>query len=72
MRLTRYLNVVSADGNMAAKMARKGRFWNRKKGPKGHWWQLAEAGDNRADGVPVECFARSLAAIRAAWLARRQ
>lgn len=70
IRLARYLRVVSADGNMAAQQARKGRFWSRKPGPKGHWDQLRTAGDDRSSGVPAECFRRSLAAIREAWMTR--
>lgn len=67
MRLTRYFDVVSADGNMASQQARKGRFWSPDKGPKGHWWQLRDAGDDRKSGVPAECFRRSLENIAAAW-----
>lgn len=65
-RLAGYLNVVSADGNMAAQQARRGRFWSRIKGPKGHWSQLADAGDARARPA-AECFRRSLLAIREMW-----
>lgn len=61
------LDVRSVDGNMAAMQARKGRTWRRQTGPKGHWWQLKELGDERADGVPAECFRRSLAEIKSAW-----
>lgn len=67
MKLARYLNVVSVDGNMAGQQARKGRFWMRRQGPKGHWEQLSETGDNRETGVPAECFRRSLVAIAEAW-----
>lgn len=70
MELARYLNVVSADGNMAAQQARKGRTWVRRRGPKGHWHQLSDLGDNRSAGVPAECFRRSLDAIRVAWANR--
>lgn len=59
--------VVSADGNMAGQQARRGRHWSRIPGPKGHWKQLADSGDDRKEGVPLECFRRSLAAIRQAW-----
>jgi hypothetical protein len=62
--------VVSADGNMAAQQARRGRFWSRAPGPKGHWKQLNDSGDTRTAGVPLECFRRSLAAIRGAWEGR--
>lgn len=71
MRLARYLNAVSADGNMMAQQARKGRFWSPVSGPKGHWWQLKDAGDDRPRGVPLECFTRSLWAIRQSWESRR-
>lgn len=67
-RYARYLNVVSADGNMTSMQARKGRFWSRVPTSKGHWVQLREAGDNRTTGVPAECFRRSLEAVKAAWL----
>jgi hypothetical protein len=62
--------VVSADGNMAGQQARKGRYWSRAPGRKGHWKQLADCGDTRTDGVPLECFRRSLEAIRDAWAGR--
>lgn len=62
--------VVSADGNMAGQQARKGRYWSRTPGPKGHWKQLADCGDERTDGVPLECFKRSLVAIRDVWSER--
>ena len=52
---------------MAGQQARKGRFWSREKNGKGHWWQLKDAGDDRNEGVPLECFRRSLAAIRGYW-----
>jgi hypothetical protein len=63
--------VVSADGNMAAQQARRGRYWSRSPGPKGHWKQLRDSGDEREDGVPLECFRRSLRAIRDVWCERR-
>lgn len=63
----KYLNVVSADGNMIAQQARKGRFWSREKSDKGHWWQLRDAGDTRAEGLPAECFRRSLANVPTIW-----
>lgn len=66
-KLARYLNVVSLDGNMTAQQSRKGRFWSREKGPNGHWRQLKEAGDHRTEGVPLECFRRSLRAVRKMW-----
>ncbi len=68
MRLFQYLDVVSADGNMPAMQARKGRTWLRWPTRKGHWTQLAELGDDRAEPA-AECFRRSLNEIKAAWSA---
>lgn len=65
MDFARYMNVVSADGNMAGQQSRKGRFWSRTKTTKGHWVQLSETGDKRETGVPAECFRRSLETIKA-------
>lgn len=67
MDLARFLNVVSLDGNMSAQQARKGRFWSRQKTSKGHWVQLRDAGDERTEGVPLECFRRSLTNIAEVW-----
>lgn len=66
-RISRYLRVVSIDGNMAGQQARKGRTWRREKGPKGHWFQLRDLGDGRARNVPSECFRRSLREIQSMW-----
>ena len=66
-KLARYMNVVSADGNMTAQQARKGRFWSREKNRKGHWWQLSDAGDTRTEGTPIECFRRSLVSVKELW-----
>ena len=60
-------DVVSADGNMAHQQAHRCRFWSRRKTAKGHWVQLAEAGDDRAEGANLAAFRRSLANIRVAW-----
>jgi hypothetical protein len=68
IRYARYLNVVSADGNMAAQQARRGRYWSDDPGPKGHWCQLRDSGDHRETGVPVECFRRSLSAVMGWWV----
>ena len=67
MRLACYLNVVSADGNMAGQQARRGRFWRRRKGSRGHWVQLSEVGDMRTREADLEAFRRSLEEIREAW-----
>jgi len=60
-------SVISLDGNMAAQQARRGRFWSPEPHRKGRWRQLADAGDLRTEGVPLECFRRSLAAIASVW-----
>lgn len=67
MDLARYLNVTSADGNMAHQQAHKGRFWSPQSGPKGHWWQLRECGDERTDGANLEAFRRSCVNIADSW-----
>lgn len=67
MELAKYLNVVSADGGMAQQQARKCRFWSRQKGSKGHWVQLSEVGDNRAEDANAEAFLRSCTNIMEAW-----
>lgn len=70
MDLARYLNVVSADGSMAQQQAMRGRFWSRRSGPKGHWAQLADAGDARSEGAHLECFRLSCEFVMAVWRAR--
>lgn len=67
MDVAGYLNVVSCDGNMAHQQAHRCRFWSRKKGPKGHWWQLSEVSDYRGDGSNLEAFRLSCVEIREAW-----
>lgn len=64
--------VVSVDGNMSGQQARRGRTWTSKPGPKGHWQQLSDLGDDRTEEVDLECFRRSLVAIREAWERRPQ
>jgi hypothetical protein len=66
LRLCRYacLDVRSADGNMMAQQARKGRTWTRKDF---HFVQLRDLGDHRTSGAAAECFRRSLAEARAAF-----
>ncbi len=70
MELACYLNVVSADGNMAHQQAHRCRFWSRRPwGPRSlRWVQLRDAGDERTEGANLECFRRSLESIRAAWV----
>lgn len=70
MYLSQYLNVVSCDGNMMGQQSRRGRFWRRQRGAKGHWVQLSDVGDDRREGAHFEAFRRSCREIRAAWECR--
>ena len=70
MELATYLNVVSADGNMAHQQAHRCRFWSREKGSHGHWVQLSEVGDHTKEGANLAAFKRSLRNIQEAWLAQ--
>lgn len=68
LELAGYLDVVSADGNMAHQQAHKGRTWRRQAGPKGHWWQLSDAGYGEVtEGANALAFRLSLREIGAAW-----
>ena len=67
MALSRVLNVVSADGNMAHQQAHHCRFWSEKSGPKGHWWQLKDGGDGRGEGANLEAFRKSMGNVLRAW-----
>lgn len=67
MDLARYLNVVSADGNMAHQQAHRCRFWSIEKTRKGRWVQLSETGDTRTTGANLESFRRSCVNIAEAW-----
>jgi hypothetical protein len=67
MLLTRYMNVVSADGNMAQQQSHRGRFWRRQKSEKGHWWQLREVGIDLPTDNNLEAFRLSCANIKQAW-----
>lgn len=69
LELAGYLNVVSADGNMAHQQAHRCRFWSRARTRKGRWVQLRDAGDVREVGANLEAFRRSMLAIRDAWAA---
>lgn len=68
MVLTRYMDVVSVDGNMHQDQAHKGRFWSLQKGPKGHWRQLREIGVDLPTDNHLEAFRLSCENIAAAWL----
>ena len=70
MELARYLNVISTDGNMAHQQAHHCRFWSPTRTLKGHWVQLAEAGDVRHAGANLESFRRSCVHILDAWRRR--
>ena len=71
MKYSAYLNsiadVVSADGNMAQLQAHKCRFWSIQKGPKGHWRNLREIGEQLERDNNAEAFRRSCENIAAAW-----
>lgn len=68
MELFHYLNVFSADGNMASKMATKFvSFWSKKKGKTGHWVQLQEIGRGDEQGAPYTAFEMSMQNIMEAW-----
>jgi hypothetical protein len=68
MRLTAYLNTVSADGNMAMKMANRGLFWQPGPRTTNRWVSLKEADGVRFAGDGnYEAFARSCKNIVTAW-----
>lgn len=67
LRLGRYLDVVSLDGGMVQQQANCCRFWAPRYRPLGRWVQLRDVGDGRQEGANLECFRRSLDAIREAW-----
>lgn len=70
MEIARYLKVISADGNMANKMATtRGQFWmpGTARWARDHYWpKLSEAGWQGQD-APLEAFRRSCENIAAAW-----
>jgi len=73
IQLWRYFSciaeVISADGNMANKMAHQFcAFWRARKGAKGHWVRLKEVGDGDwGEGSNLEAFRRSCRNIKARW-----
>lgn len=70
LELASVLNVVSADGNYAQKLALTAQFWTPRLGVNGrvkHWPYLEEIDGYRHDDAPYEAFRRSCANIRAAW-----
>lgn len=70
MRLTRYLDVVSVDGNMANKMATaRGQFWTNGTATYAkdrYWPKLSEIGWY-GENAPLEAFRRSCQNIATAW-----
>lgn len=70
MRLRHYLNVVSADGNMANRMAMNLQYWTNgdARFSKDYYWpKLREAGIEPGDNGPLTAFALSCQNIIAAW-----
>lgn len=71
MQMCNYLNVVSADGNYAQKMAiQYGQFWapgNARNAANRYWPKLSEVGDIVKDDMPYVAFERSCKNIMAAW-----
>lgn len=73
MRATRFMNVVSTDGNMANKMAQRCRFWRHEQGSRGHWVNMYETGDgNWGNDANQEAFRRSCENIMVTWKQFRQ
>lgn len=70
MKLTRYLDVVSVDGNMHNKLATsRGQFWmpGTARFARDHYWpKLSEAGWY-GENAPAEAFRRSCENIMEAW-----
>lgn len=71
MQMCNYLNVVSADGNYAKKLAiQYGQFWthgNARYAANRYWPKLSEAGNSVADDMPYVAFERSCQNIMTAW-----
>lgn len=69
--LSHYLNVVSADGNYAKKMAIEyGQFWapgNARYAANRYWPKLSEAGDHCDEDMPYVAFERSCKNIMSAF-----
>lgn len=69
--LSHYLNVVSADGNYAQKMAVEyGQFWapgNARYAANRYWPKLSEAGDRCDEDMPYVAFERSCKNIMSAF-----
>lgn len=69
MELVHYLDVKSADGNMAKKMAHRNMFWTRSPKGKNQWNTIKQSdGVNWGGGNPnFEAFRRSCKNVMAAW-----
>lgn len=69
MKLARYLDVVSADGNMSMKMANRGLFWSKGVGNySNRWISLRDCDGQRWPGNGnQEAFRRSCNNIMSAW-----
>lgn len=69
MRIARYLSVISADGNMAQKLALYyGRYWQTSRRPYANGWtRLDTAGVRVEADAPYEAFALSCENIMKAW-----
>lgn len=66
-QLPRSCDLVSVDGNVTGWHARRGRCWQLARGKTAHWWQLRDLGDTRTEDVYLECFRRSLVAVKTLW-----
>lgn len=67
MRLARYMDVKSADGNMSMKMAKRGSFWQETPGTKGHFVNLREVGIYVETDAPYKAFELSCKNILDTW-----
>jgi len=68
MHLTPICDVVTADGNMASKMALRCVLWHSVPGPKGHWRTLSDLGlGGLGNDAKYEAFRYSCENIAAAW-----
>lgn len=63
LRLARYLDVVSADGNAATGAARRGVYWSARTG----CWVTRDPALPLGPDLPYRAFARSCAEIMQAW-----
>lgn len=71
MKYSYYLSAVSADGNMANKMANRGLFWRMGKTKFSNCWESISINGERFNGNgPLEAFRRSCENIAKFWEAR--